>query len=172
MLSRARAPSTFKRSSLGLDLYPLDHLAGPLRSSGQLRLSWPHLSWSTPFQGESLIPELPIPPAPPTISIRECQEAIEIAGVITITLRGEQMRITEIATRDISRWVSGDIRFTPKEKGTPHQAGAGNHCGQGQKLPNSPSPPQGSPQTAPCESRAYMCHAAKVRSEHPKRLPL
>ena len=26
------------------------------------------------------------------------------------------MRITEIATRDISRWVSGDIRFTPKEK--------------------------------------------------------
>ena len=90
--------------------------AGPLRSSGQLRLSWPHLSWSTPSQGESLIPELPIPPAPPTISIRECQEAIEIAGVIPITLRGEQMRITEIATRDISRWVSGDIRFTPKEK--------------------------------------------------------
>ena len=57
-----------------------------------------------------------IPPAPPTISIRECQEAIEIAGVIPITLRGEQVRITEIATRDISRWVSGDIRFTPKEK--------------------------------------------------------
>ena len=57
-----------------------------------------------------------IPPAPPTISIRECQEAIELAGVIPITLRGEQMRITEIATRDISRWVSGDIRFTPKEK--------------------------------------------------------
>ena len=57
-----------------------------------------------------------IPPAPPTISIRECQKAIEIAGVIPITLRGEQMRITEIATRDISRWASGDIRFTPKEK--------------------------------------------------------
>ena len=90
--------------------------AGPLRSSGQLRLSWPHLSWSTPSQGESLIPELPIPPAPPTISIRECQKAIEIAGVIPITLRGEQMRITEIATRDISRCVSGDIRFTPNEK--------------------------------------------------------
>ena len=57
-----------------------------------------------------------IPPAPPTISIRECPQAIELAGAIPITLRGEQMRITEIATRDISRWVSGDIRFTPKEK--------------------------------------------------------
>ena len=57
-----------------------------------------------------------IPPSPPTISIRECQEAIEMAGAITITLRGEPMRITELATRDISRWVSGDIRFTPKEK--------------------------------------------------------
>ena len=56
------------------------------------------------------------PPRPPTISIRECQQAIEIAGAISITLRGEEMRITEIATRDISRWVSGDIRFTPKEK--------------------------------------------------------
>ena len=56
------------------------------------------------------------PPRPPTISIQECQQAIEIAGAISITLRGEEMRITEIATRDISRWVSGDIRFTPKEK--------------------------------------------------------
>ena len=26
------------------------------------------------------------------------------------------MRITEIATRDLTKWVSGDIRFTPKEK--------------------------------------------------------
>ena len=26
------------------------------------------------------------------------------------------MRITEIATRNIRRWVYGDIRFTPKEK--------------------------------------------------------
>ena len=57
-----------------------------------------------------------IPPSPPIISIRECQKAIEIAGAISITLRGEEMHITEIATRDISRWVSGDIRFTPKEK--------------------------------------------------------
>ena len=53
---------------------------------------------------------------PPTISIRECQQAIEIAGVIPITLRGKPIRITEIATRDLSKWVSGDIRFTPREK--------------------------------------------------------
>ena len=57
-----------------------------------------------------------IPPAPPTISIRECQHAIEVAGGISITLRGTPMRITEIATQNISRWVSGEIRFTPKEK--------------------------------------------------------
>ena len=57
-----------------------------------------------------------IPPAPPTISIRECQDAIEVAGGISIILRGKPMRITEIATRDVSRWVSGEIRFTPKEK--------------------------------------------------------
>ena len=57
-----------------------------------------------------------IPPAPPTISIRECQDAIAVAGGISITLRGKPMRITEITTRDISRWVSGAIRFTPKEK--------------------------------------------------------
>ena len=56
------------------------------------------------------------PPRPPTISIRECQQAIEIAGAISITLRGEEMHITEIATRDLTKWVSGDIRFTPKEK--------------------------------------------------------
>ena len=156
MLSRARAPSTFKRSSLGLDLY-LWTTCRPFALKRPLRLSWPHLSWSTPSQGKSLIPELPIPPAPPTISIRECQEAIEIAGVITITLRGERMRITEIATRDISRWVSGDIRFTPKEKELLTKRAREIYCGQGQKLPNSPSPPQGSPQTAPCESRAYIC---------------
>ena len=53
---------------------------------------------------------------PPKISIRECRQAIEIAGVIPITLRGEPMRITEIATRDLSKWVSGDIRFTAREK--------------------------------------------------------
>ena len=56
------------------------------------------------------------PPRPPMISIRECQQAIEVAGAISITLRGEEMRITEITTRDLTKWVSGDIRFTPKEK--------------------------------------------------------
>ena len=54
--------------------------------------------------------------APPKISIKDCRKAIEVAGVISITLRGEEMRITEIATQDLSKWVSGDIRFTPKEK--------------------------------------------------------
>ena len=57
-----------------------------------------------------------IPPAPPAISIRECQHAIELAGGISITLRGTPMLITTLATRDVSRWVSGEIRFTPKEK--------------------------------------------------------
>ena len=57
-----------------------------------------------------------IPPAPPTISIWECQHAIEVTGSISITLRGTPMRITTLVTRDISRWVSGEIRFTPKEK--------------------------------------------------------
>ena len=57
-----------------------------------------------------------IPPAPPTISIRECQHAIERAGGISITLRGVPMRITTLATQDVSRWVSGEIRVTLKEK--------------------------------------------------------
>ena len=60
MLSRARALSTFKRSSLGLDLY-LWTTCRPFALKRPLRLSWPHLSWSTPSQGESLIPELPRP---------------------------------------------------------------------------------------------------------------
>ena len=57
-----------------------------------------------------------IPPAPPAISIRECQHAIELAGGISITLRATPMCITTLATRNISRWVSGEILFTPKEK--------------------------------------------------------
>ena len=50
---------------------------------------------------------------PPVISI--CQEAIAIAGGIPITLRGEKMFI-KLKTYRISKWVSGDRRFTPKEK--------------------------------------------------------
>ena len=53
---------------------------------------------------------------PPMISIKECQEAIAIAGGIPITLRGEKMFITELKTHQMSKWVSGDRRFTPKEK--------------------------------------------------------
>ena len=53
---------------------------------------------------------------PPVISIKECQEAIAIAGGIPITLRGEKMFITELKTYRMSKWVSGDRRFTPKEK--------------------------------------------------------
>ena len=53
---------------------------------------------------------------PPIISIKECQEAIAIAGGIPITLRGETMFITELKTHRVSKWVSGDRRFTPKEK--------------------------------------------------------
>ena len=53
---------------------------------------------------------------PPVISIKECQEAIAIAGGISITLRGETMLITELKTHRVSKWVSGDRHFTPKEK--------------------------------------------------------
>ena len=57
--------------------------------------------------------------APPALDVAlDVSGATEQAlGGIPITLRGEPMRITEIATRDISRWVSGAIQFTPKEKG-------------------------------------------------------
>ena len=53
---------------------------------------------------------------PPVISIKECQEAIAIAAGIPITLRGEKMFITELKTYRMSQWVSGDRRFTAKEK--------------------------------------------------------
>ena len=35
---------------------------------------------------------------------------------MTVTLGGEQMFITELKTHQMSKWVSGDRRFTPKEK--------------------------------------------------------
>ena len=38
------------------------------------------------------------PRIPPAISIRECQQAIEIAGDIKILLRGEEQLITEART--------------------------------------------------------------------------
>ena len=61
------------------------------------------------------------PVLPPKISIRDCQEAIEIASGIPLTIRGEKMLITKVATegtrsKPSSRWVSGDLRFTCKEQ--------------------------------------------------------
>ena len=58
------------------------------------------------------------PRTPPAISIRECQEAIEIAGGIRILLRGEERLITEVRTAGggNTRWFSGDLRFTVTEQ--------------------------------------------------------
>ena len=58
------------------------------------------------------------PRTPTAISIRECQEAIEIAGGIRILLRGEERLITEVRTAggENTRWFSGDLRFTVTEQ--------------------------------------------------------
>ena len=58
------------------------------------------------------------PRLPPTISIRECQEAIGIAGGISMTLGGEERRITEVRTRGggNTRWFSGELRMTVTEQ--------------------------------------------------------
>ena len=58
------------------------------------------------------------PRTPPEISIRECQEAIEITGGIRILLRGEERLITEVRTAGggNTRWFSGDLRFTVTEQ--------------------------------------------------------
>ena len=58
------------------------------------------------------------PRLPPRISIRECQEAIGIAGGISMTLRGEERRITEVRTRGggNTRWFSGGLRMTVTEQ--------------------------------------------------------
>ena len=58
------------------------------------------------------------PRFPPKISIRECQEAIGIAGGIRMTLRGEERRITEVKTRGggNTRWFSGGLRLTVTEQ--------------------------------------------------------
>ena len=53
----------------------------------------------------------------PKISIGSCQRAIWIAGGgIPVMIRGEQVLITRDLRVQGKRWVSGDIRFTPKEK--------------------------------------------------------
>ena len=58
------------------------------------------------------------PRIPPAISIRECQQAIEIACGIKILLRGEERLITEVRTGEggNSRWFSGGLRFTSTEQ--------------------------------------------------------
>jgi hypothetical protein len=58
------------------------------------------------------------PRLPPRISIRECQEAIGIAGGIPMMLRGEERRITEVRTRGggNTRWFSGGLRMTVSEQ--------------------------------------------------------
>ena len=58
------------------------------------------------------------PRFPPKISIRECQEAIGIAGGIRMTLQGEERRITEVRTAGggNTRWFSGGLRLTVTEQ--------------------------------------------------------
>ena len=58
------------------------------------------------------------PRTPPAISIRECQQAIEIAGGIKISLWGKERLITEVRTAGggNTRWFSGDLRFTVTEQ--------------------------------------------------------
>ena len=53
---------------------------------------------------------------PARVSLKECHEAIAIAGGIPITLRGEKLFITELKTHRMSKWISGDRIFTPREK--------------------------------------------------------
>ena len=58
------------------------------------------------------------PRLPPRISIRECQEAIGIAGGIAMMLGGEERRITEVRTAGggNTRWFSGGLRMTVTEQ--------------------------------------------------------
>ena len=50
------------------------------------------------------------------ISIADCRRAIGIAYGIPLMIRGEQVLITRDLRTQGQRWVSGNIRFTPKEK--------------------------------------------------------
>ena len=109
-----------------------------------------------------------IPPAPPTISIRECQKAIEIAGASFPSHFGVNRCASPGSQPGISVVGSAEISGLRPKRRNSSPSGRGKSLWTRTKLPNSPFPPQGSPQTAPCESRAYMCPAAKVRSEYPK----
>ncbi len=58
------------------------------------------------------------PRVPPTISIRECQKAIELTGGIRVLLRGKERLITEVRTGGggNTRWFSEGLRFTVSEQ--------------------------------------------------------
>ena len=59
----------------------------------------------------------PLPPwvFPPEMSHQECLKAIEHAGGLSITHRGQSLRITELSLRD-NHWWSGGRRLTPAMK--------------------------------------------------------
>ena len=58
------------------------------------------------------------PRTPPKVSIRECREAIGIAGGIPMRLGGEERTIREVRTAGggNTRWYSGEHRFTVREQ--------------------------------------------------------
>ena len=70
------------------------------------------------LQAMAIIEQDRRPRVPPTISIRECQKAIEIGGGIKISLRGRERLITEVKTGGAGnpRWFSGGLRFTSNEQ--------------------------------------------------------
>ena len=99
------------------------------------------------------------PRVPPTISIRECQKAISIAGGIRISLRGEERLITEVRTGGggNTRWFSGGLRFTLTEQ---------ERLSSAEELrilwPGGPESSVPAPTTAP-DSRPFFIRSAGVR---------
>ena len=115
--------------------------------SGDIRLprapGRAHHEGARAFMAEAARPL--IPPAPPTISIRECQKAIEIAvGVNRCASPGSQPGISVVGSAEISG-------LRPKRRNS-SPSGRGKSLWTRTKLPNSPFPPQGSP-----ASRGPIC---------------
>ena len=69
-------------------------------------------------RGRAIIEQDRGPRVPPAISIRECQQAIELAGGIRISLRGEERLISDVRTGGggNTRWFSGGLRLTVREQ--------------------------------------------------------